>query len=77
MRLMAEYGMSTMAAVRSATHGSARALRISEETRTIKPGQWADLLVLEEGADPLADVTALARVWMVVKQGKVVGRPPA
>jgi imidazolonepropionase-like amidohydrolase len=71
VRLMVEYGMSPMAAIAAATRGSALALGLSEETGSIQPGKWADCLVLESGADPLADITALGRVWMVVKQGKV------
>jgi imidazolonepropionase-like amidohydrolase len=74
LRLMTEHGLNTLGAIRAATWGSAKALGLSEETGTVQAGKWADLLVLEEGADPLADITALGRVWMVVKQGKVVVR---
>ncbi len=74
LRLMTEHGLSNMGAIRAATLGSARALGLSEEIGTVQAGKWADLLVLEEGADPLADITVLSRVWMVVKQGKVVVR---
>jgi imidazolonepropionase-like amidohydrolase len=72
LRLMVEYGMSPLAAIRAATWGSAKALGLSEETGTLQPGKWADCLVLEAGADPLTDITSLSRVWMVLKQGKVV-----
>ena len=72
IRLMAEWGLGNMGAIRAATHGSARALGLSEETGTVQKGKWADLLILEKGADPLQDISALGRVWMVVKQGKVV-----
>ncbi|HKP52719.1 MAG TPA: amidohydrolase family protein [Chloroflexia bacterium] len=72
LRLMVEYGMNPISAIRAATHGSARALGLSEETGTIQPGKWADCLVLQEGADPLQDITALSQVWMVIKQGEVV-----
>lgn len=72
LRLMVEYGMNPLGAIRAATHGSARALGISEETGTVQSNKQADLLVLEAGADPLADITALSRVSMVVKGGKVV-----
>ena len=72
IRLLAEWGMGNMGALRAATYGSARALGISEETGTVQKGKWADLLVLEEGADPLEDIGAVERVWMVVKGGKVV-----
>ena len=77
VRLMVEYGMPPLAAIRSATHGSARALGISEETGTLQPGKWADCLVLDKDADPLKDITSLSNVWLVVKQGKVVVREGA
>jgi imidazolonepropionase-like amidohydrolase len=73
IRLMAEWGLGNMGAIRAATHGSARALGLSEETGTVQEGKWADLLILEQDADPLQDITALGRVWMVVKQGFPLG----
>lgn len=72
MRLMVQYGMSQMGAIMAATLGSAKALGLSEETGTIQVGKWADCLVLDEGADPLQDITAVGKVWMVVKQGKIL-----
>jgi imidazolonepropionase-like amidohydrolase len=72
LRLMVEYGLNPLAAIRSATFGSARALGISEETGTIQPGKQADILILESNADPLTDMTALSKVWMVIKEGKIV-----
>jgi imidazolonepropionase-like amidohydrolase len=77
IRLMVEYGMNPLAAIRAATLGSAKALGVSEETGTIEPGKLADCLVLEKDADPLRDITSLGRVWMVVKQGKIVNRVPS
>ena len=74
LRLMVDYGMNPLAAIRAATLNSAKALGLSEETGTLQQGKWADCLVLEEGADPVSEVTALSRVWMVIKQGKVVVR---
>jgi len=72
LRLMIEYGMDPLAAIRAATYGSAMALGLVEETGTIQVGKWADLVVLEKGADPLQDITALGKVRMVLKQGKVL-----
>lgn len=72
MRLMVQYGMSQMGAIMAATLGSAKALGLSEETGTIQVGKWADCLVLDEDADPLQDITAVSKVWMVVKQGKIL-----
>lgn len=74
IRLMVEYGIDPLGAIRAATHGSTRALGLSEETGTLQEGKWADCLILEEGADPLHDIEALSRVWMVIKQGHIVVR---
>ncbi|HEX8600019.1 MAG TPA: amidohydrolase family protein, partial [Chloroflexia bacterium] len=74
LRLMMEHGLNTLGAIRAATLGSAKALGLSEEIGTVQAGKWADLLVLDEGADPIADISSLSMVWMVVKQGKVVVR---
>jgi imidazolonepropionase-like amidohydrolase len=72
LRLMVDYGMNPLAAIRTATLGSAKALKLSEETGTIRQGLLADIIVLEEGADPLKDITAIGRVESVIKQGKIV-----
>ena len=72
VRLMVEYGMNPIAAIRTATLGSAKALGLSEETGTIQSGKLADCLILDKDADPLKDMTALGQVWMVIKQGKII-----
>jgi imidazolonepropionase-like amidohydrolase len=72
IRLMAEGGLKPLGAIRAATHGSARALGLSEQTGTIQQGKWADCLILEKGADPLEDISALSQVSMVIKRGKII-----
>jgi imidazolonepropionase-like amidohydrolase len=72
LRLMVEYGMNPLAAIRAATWGSARAVGLVEEVGTVQKGKWADLIVLAPGADPVSDVTALADVEHVIKRGQVV-----
>lgn len=72
IRLMVEYGMNPLAAIRAATLGSARAVGLVEELGTVQKGKWADLLVLGPGADPLDDISALADVEHVIKRGQVV-----
>jgi imidazolonepropionase-like amidohydrolase len=74
LRLMIEYGMDPLAAIGTATLGSAKALGLSEETGTVQQGKWADLIILKKNANPLRDITALSQIWMVIKQGKVVMR---
>lgn len=72
VRLMVEYGLSPLGALRAATFGSARALGLSEDVGTIQKGMWADMLVLEGDADPLADITAVGRVDKVIQRGVVI-----
>ena len=74
LRLMVESGLDPLGAIRAATYGSASALGLSEETGTIQQGKLADCLILEQGADPLGDITSLGQVWMVIKQGKIAVR---
>ncbi|MFL5734586.1 MAG: amidohydrolase family protein [Chloroflexia bacterium] len=72
LSLMIEYGMSPLVALKAATFNSAKALGLSGETGTLQQGKWADCLVLDKGADPLRDIGDLSKVWMVIKQGKLV-----
>jgi imidazolonepropionase-like amidohydrolase len=74
VRLMVEYGMDPLAAIGTATLGSAKALGLSEETGTVQQGKSADLIILKKNADPLRDITALSQIWIVIKQGKILFR---
>jgi imidazolonepropionase-like amidohydrolase len=56
--------MSEMEAIVAATRSGAEILQIEQVTGTIEPGKAADLLVL--AADPLTDITKLARENMVL-----------
>lgn len=72
VRLMVEYGMSALDAIKAATHGSAQALGIAEEVGTIEKGKWADLIVLRPNADPLSDISALSQIELVIQRGERV-----
>jgi imidazolonepropionase-like amidohydrolase len=72
VRLMVEYGMSALDAIKAATYGSALALGLADEVGTIEPGKWADMIVLQPGADPLSDMSALGRIEMVIQRGERV-----
>jgi imidazolonepropionase-like amidohydrolase len=61
---LAGAGLSEMEAIVAATRSGAEILRIEEITGTIEPGKAADLVVL--AANPLADITKLARENMVL-----------
>lgn len=69
---LAGVGMSEMDAIVAATRSGAEILQIEHLTGTVEPGKAADLLVL--AADPLADITKLARENMVLimKDGRAV-----
>jgi imidazolonepropionase-like amidohydrolase len=71
LELLVEYGMTPLAALRSATSGNARILRL-DDRGVIAPGKLADLVAVE--GDPSADIHALRKVRMVMKGGVSVGR---
>ncbi len=54
---------------------AAEALGIDEDLGTLSPGKIADVVVLD--GDPVADITALQRVHLVIKDGKVAVRDGA
>jgi imidazolonepropionase-like amidohydrolase len=70
LELMVEYGMTTQAALVSATSGNARIFGIDARTGSVKPGLLADLFAVE--GNPVLDITALRKVRMVLKGGTVV-----
>ncbi len=67
---MVRFGMTPMAAIRSATVEAAAALRMEGQVGSLRAGAWGDLVAVD--GDPLADVRVLERVSGVVKGGVVV-----
>lgn len=65
-----EVGLSAFEALKSATIGNARILRLEDKLGTIESGKLADFVVLDK--DPLRDILALQQVRMVVKEGSIV-----
>ena len=65
----AEYGMTTMQAIKSGTSVTAELLGWSDKLGTVEAGQWADLVAV--AGDPLKDVSELLRVKFVMKAGVV------
>jgi imidazolonepropionase-like amidohydrolase len=67
---MVKYGMTSMAAVQAATINAADLLGMKDKIGSIKPGKLADIIAVS--GDPMADVSALAKVGFVMKGGAVV-----
>jgi imidazolonepropionase-like amidohydrolase len=66
---MVRYGMTPMAAIKSATSVAARLLGQEGEFGSIEPGHLADIVAVQH--DPLADITELERVTFVMKGGVI------
>ncbi|MBX7492591.1 amidohydrolase family protein [Qipengyuania sp. 1NDW9] len=69
-RVMVEYGMSPIEAIRAATVNAADALGQAGQVGVVKPGAWGDMIAVD--GDPLADVGELADVDVVIKGGELV-----
>jgi imidazolonepropionase-like amidohydrolase len=68
LELMVEYGATPIAALRAATSGNARILRLDDRLGKIAPGMLADLVAVE--GDPTRDIGALRKVRLVLKEGR-------
>ncbi len=68
LECMVRAGMSPADALVTAHSTAAELLRMSDQIGTVEPGKLADLVVLD--ADPLADISAVAQVHMVIKAGQ-------
>lgn len=68
LEIMAAYGLPNLDVLKSATSVAGRILRM--DIGAVKPGLLADLIAVE--GDPVADLSALRRVRLVMKDGVVV-----
>ena len=69
MQLMSESGMTTEQILRSATSDAALAVGANVPIGAIKPGYWADIVVLDR--DPMLDIRntrQIASVWIAGNQ---------
>jgi imidazolonepropionase-like amidohydrolase len=73
IRLLAEAGLTPRDILLAATLHGAQALGLDKELGTLGPGKLADLIVVD--GNPLADLAALERVRVVVRDGEVVVAP--
>lgn len=67
---MVRYGMSPAEAIRAATWNASQALGREADVGAVSVGRYGDLIAV--AGDPLADVTTLQSVPVVVKGGEVV-----
>jgi imidazolonepropionase-like amidohydrolase len=67
--VMVQRGMSRMEAIRSATSVAAVHMGLEQDVGALVPGRYADLVAVR--GNPLADITVLETVAVVVKGGQV------
>jgi imidazolonepropionase-like amidohydrolase len=67
LEAMVEYGMTPLAAMRSATSGNAKTFHLDDRLGRVAPGLLADLVAVE--GDPTRDIGALRKVRLVLKGG--------
>ena len=67
---LVQIGMPPMEAIKAATSVAAGCLGVEKRTGSVRPGLEADLIAIER--DPLADITALQDVLLVINNGKVM-----
>ncbi len=70
LEVMVRYGMTPLAALKSATTIAAELLGWQSQIGSIESGKLADIIAVS--GNPLADITELQRVKFVMKDGKVV-----
>ena len=71
---MTRLGLSNMEAIESATRVGAATVGMTDDLGTVEAGKLADLVLVDR--DPLKDITALAEVSWVMKEGWAVPRSP-
>ena len=62
-------GLPSALIIRRAARVAAEALRRADDQDTVRPGQRADLVLLD--ADPLADIRHTRHIHRVLKDGRV------
>jgi hypothetical protein len=67
LRWLVRAGMTPTSAIEAATGRAADALRRADDQGTVRPGQRADLVVLD--ADPLVDIRNTRQIRWVIKDG--------
>jgi imidazolonepropionase-like amidohydrolase len=73
-KLMVDFGMTPIDALKSATATDADLLGIAQKVGTLEKGKLADIIAMP--GDPTVDITATERVSFVMKEGKIVRNGP-
>ena len=73
LQCLLKCGLTTEDALLAATRRGAEVCRLKDSLGTLEPGKLADVLVVK--GNPLEDVTALANVVRVYKEGRLVDVP--
>ena len=66
--IMVERGMTPMEAIKAATSVAAKYIGWSDDVGAIEPGRYGDIVAVR--GDPLADISILQRVDVVIKGGE-------
>jgi imidazolonepropionase-like amidohydrolase len=74
LELMVNYGMRAVEALKAATSGNARLFHLNDRLGSVQPKLLADLIAVD--GDPTSDISALRRVTLVMKSGKIYRRSP-
>jgi imidazolonepropionase-like amidohydrolase len=69
LEMLVAYGMTPVAALRSATSIDAKMLRMGEQLGQVKEGYLADLIAVK--GDPTRDISAIRQVQLVMKDGTI------
>jgi imidazolonepropionase-like amidohydrolase len=72
LQLWVQAGIPPAVALRAATLNAARLLRADDRVGSVRPGNDADLLVVD--GNPLDDITATERISLVVFKGERIDR---
>ena len=69
LEMLVAYGMTPVAALRSATSIDAKMLRMGDQLGQVKEGYLADLIAVR--GDPTKDISAIRQVQLVMKDGTI------
>ena len=69
LEMLVAYGMTPVAALRSATSIDAKMLRMGDQLGQVKDGYLADLIAVK--GDPTKDISAIREVQLVMKNGTI------